>query len=69
MADILFFIAGFAFASLIGANLLLIVAKVTHHEKLAKQVVAAASRVIWIFKLGGEDNPHLNNSADGSLRV
>jgi hypothetical protein len=69
MADVVFFVAGVMLGALVSANVAVIIANATHHEKIAKRVIAAASKVIWVFKLGGEDHTHRRNGANGHLRA
>jgi len=68
MADFIFAITGAAFAALIAANLVLIIARFTHNERLARAVVRLSSHVTWFLKIGS-DMGRRNNGVDGPSRV
>lgn len=58
MADILvsvgFFVAGATLGALFAANSVLIFAKLTHNEKLARVIVRLSLPVTWVFTLGSD---------------
>lgn len=60
-----FFVAGAALGALFAANTILIFAKLTHHDKLAREVVRLSSPVTWVFTLGsdGAARPRTQNGA------
>jgi hypothetical protein len=72
MADLLtlvgFFMAGATLVVLFAANIILIFARLTHNDKLARGVVRLSLPVTWVFTLGsdGATRPRTNN---GAIRV
>jgi hypothetical protein len=63
-----FFVAGGALGALLAANTILIFAKLTHNDKLARGVVRLSLPVTWVFTLGsdGAARPRTQN---GAVRV
>jgi hypothetical protein len=63
-----FFAAGAALGMLFAANSILIFAKLTHNDKLARGVVRLSLPVTWVFTLGsdGAARPRTQN---GPIRV
>jgi hypothetical protein len=43
------------------ANVVVVIARFTNHEKFAATVVAIFSRVIWIFRVGGDEGERGNH--------
>jgi hypothetical protein len=49
-----FFVAGAALGALFAANTILIFAKLTHNDRLARGVVRLSLPVTWVFTLGSD---------------
>lgn len=69
MADVLFIIGGVVLCVLLCANVVVIVAKATHKDRLAKRILVFSSHIIWIFKLGDENSMRRETGADGHIRA
>lgn len=69
MADITFALAGVVLGVLVAANAALVVARITHHERLARIIVRESSHVTWLFKLGSDGSGRRGRGKDGPIRV
>ena len=63
-----FFVAGGALGALFAANTILIFAKLTHNDKIAREVVRLSVPITWVFTLGsdGAARPRTQN---GTVRA
>lgn len=69
MADIAFAVASVALGVLVGANTIVVLARIAGQEKIAKQVIRKFSHVTWLFKLGSDGNGRRSRGTNGPLRV
>ena len=67
--NFLFGVGAGVFTALIGANLALIYARITHHDGLARRIVDFSSRFTRFLKLGDDGDTQRHRSADGHLRA
>jgi hypothetical protein len=72
MTDLLtavgFLVAGATLGVLFAANTILIFAKLTHNDKLARGVVRLSLPVTWVFTLGS-DGATRPRTHDGAIRI
>lgn len=54
LAQLGFGVLGGLLGVLVAANAVLIAARLSHHDKLARSIVKRAARVTWLFKLGDD---------------
>jgi hypothetical protein len=68
MAHIVSLALAAAIGVLIGANIVLIAAKIARNERLAHNLIAAFSTVTWLLKLGDEGD-NRSRTHNGHLRA
>ena len=69
MADFMFALVGVALCVLLGANALVVVARIMHRDDVARAVIRTFSRITGLFKLGRDGPAGRDRGADGSVRT
>jgi hypothetical protein len=69
MADVVFAVSGVALGALVVANAALIFARISHHDRLARNIVREAAYVTWLFKLGSDGDRPRERGRNERLRA
>ncbi|WP_236728814.1 hypothetical protein [Methylobacterium sp. WSM2598] len=61
IADGVFVVFASGLGVLVAANIALLVARLTHRDRLARRITSLASRVTWLFKVGRDSEDDCRN--------